>query len=670
VGVIASLIANLKANTADFDSKLKKSASGLKSFEVAAKGVSAGITSAFAKLAVAAGGFTLFRSAIADADKFGELAETLGDSTRNMQALAYAASQNDSSFDAVSSAMVRMQKNIVDADSGNKQLAASFAALGLRTSELMGMNATDQFKAIADALANVDNAAVRTNLGMDIFGKSFSSIAVMVNAGSSAIDDASKKMKAFGLSNEQVAKIKEFNDQLAAFGMQAKAAAAQVVAHLGSAAVKALTGLSESMQGAINWWKNLSGISRQFIGIAAEAVVVTWALNRAMVFSAISKSVDLILSMVSGLRALVTAMRSATIASEVSQAIATGGLSLVKTAAGIAASIGVLALVDRAFASTGEAASANTQAIETNAQAVKKASQEWTEYNRVMAEASEVLKNHQSEIDRINGIINKYVTDAKKLRSGELESQIADIKRVAEAAGMGLGWATAKVRELKEAAQELELAKGFASFNEALAEARNETLRLTKSETELKMIEAERAGLTGEQLLELREVLDYNDRIRKSQEEQKRIEQEKRDAAKEAARIQEEAARKAADQRKRDLDTVQKMEEDASPTLKYTVDKAELDRLKYEVGMSDDAYNFQLKTLQDEMKKSLGMDEAGTGGGRLNQGYASGRSGMLTYALMGGQSNDEKVDRKQMVEYLRIMAQDARDGRGRLTFPN
>lgn len=683
MGVIASLLVNLKAQTADFDSKLKKSAGGLRDFESSAKAVSSGITSAFGKIAAVVGGVSLFNSAIEAADKYGQFAEVLGDSAENMQALAYAANQNDSSFEALSSSMVRMAKNVVEADQGNKSLAESFSALGLNTSKLMQMNPTEQFKTIADALRNVDNASVRTNLGMSIFGKSFAEIGVLINAGSDAIDAASEKMKAFGLSNEQVAQIKEMKDRLEGLQMQAQAMAGKLVAAFGDDLVSGIEKVSNTIVNGIAAWKSIDSTTREWIKTAAVAASVTWALQKAMVFSAISKTVDIVLSVVKGIKALTTAIRSATVAAEAAQAIATGGASLAKTALGIAAAAGATAMVLGSFAAAEAAVSSATNSLDKNADGLRTNATAQVDASHAVSTHTDELKAQAKVLKEIDEIVQGYgtkVSDSldKLLGKSDVDIQLnKDVEKIRQAmldlteplVGHSDEWnrLNGLITDTIQTASTYKNLLRNTKFADLMQDAQDETTKLAKGETELKVIEAQRLGLNAEQLLEYRQILEYNERLRKSQEAQKKLAEDQKKAAEDNAKFQQELADKAREKRNKDLDTIQKMEEEASPELKFQVDKYELDRLKEELGMSDKAYNFQLDKLKDDLKKNLGMDVPKDGREKYKQGSTdSVRGGMLQFAMMGGNSDDEKTDRKAMKEYLRILAAEVQKNKGRL----
>lgn len=655
MATIGSLLVSLKANTAEFDTKVKSSARGLRSFEQTAKSVSAGVTGAFMKLAAVAGGISLFKSAATEASNFGKFASVLKDTTANMQALSYAASQNDTSFAAVSTALVKMQRSINDAKDGTGTLASTFRSLGVNVQSLSHMKATDQFATIADALNRAGDAA--GNAGFDIFGRNVAEITVLLQAGSKAIDQATMKMKAFGLSEQQISNIKRAEERLLAMGIQARAVAAIIVARFGPTIIGALNGLSTSIQGIIGWWDKMNSGTRRWVETGLQAASVAFVLNKAMVFSAIAKGVDIIFSLAGAWRAYATATKAAAVSTFILETVKGGWAGLAKAALMVTAVAGGMYALNKAFDSATQSIVAGDTALGAHADKLRASADEHLNATGAADGFNASLQTQANNLREIQGILSTYSQNVLK---GIGFSQLDFDKQKL----LDLGATPEEIDQLIQAAKSISNLEIKSKFKEDLAELAAETRRLTLSAKQLAEVEWRTAGFDNQMVIQLRDQYELNERIRRSKEAQIELQKIQRTEAEQTAAFFKTMEEEQWKNKVKDLDRISQMEVDASPTLKYKVEKEELDKLK-DLGLSDEAYKVNLTKLQDQLKQSLGIDTAQPTT-RQNT-LTSTRTGMLQYALMGGKTDEEKADRKEMKEYLRILVEEARN-RDRLRF--
>lgn len=231
MSVISLLLVNLKANTADFDNKLKGSSKHLTGFQRTAKNVSASVVSAFAKMAAAAGGLAVLRGAINQVDELGKVAAQVGMPVEQLQAFYYAASQNDTAVTTLNSSLIKLQKSIGDAARGTGEAVTAFQELGLDVNELSQMPIGAAWVRISDALNSVDNTARRSSLGMKIFTEEFRQVDPLVRAGGDAVASAAQYLKDMGLtmSSNTVESVKEFKASLDSVKMVTTAALAEAL---------------------------------------------------------------------------------------------------------------------------------------------------------------------------------------------------------------------------------------------------------------------------------------------------------------------------------------------------------------------------------------------------------------------------------------------------------
>lgn len=95
--------------------------------------------------------------------------------------------------DKVGNSVTKMQKAIVDADRGLTTYKRAFDELGLSTEELLKLSPAEQFDALSQSIAAVENPTRRSAIAMDIFGRSGSELLPLFKTGG-AIDDARQSL--------------------------------------------------------------------------------------------------------------------------------------------------------------------------------------------------------------------------------------------------------------------------------------------------------------------------------------------------------------------------------------------------------------------------------------------------------------------------------------------
>jgi hypothetical protein len=120
----------------------------------------------------AAGGFYATMQAFASkAKEIQHTSARMNVNTDQYLELERAARKSGSSIDEVSGGMLRMQRSIFQANSGNKQLSNTYKMLGVDTQRLMGMNAGRQLEEVAKGLATIGNETMRRGVESQIFGR-------------------------------------------------------------------------------------------------------------------------------------------------------------------------------------------------------------------------------------------------------------------------------------------------------------------------------------------------------------------------------------------------------------------------------------------------------------------------------------------------------------------
>lgn len=229
----------LKSNLRQIENQCKdfggKIGTGLKAAGKALAGAVAGISASVAASTIA---FVEYGGAVDDA------VNRSGVSAQAFQQLAYAAKMSGSSAETMERALTKLNQGMAAAASGNnKQLTELFDALNIELRDADGnvRNAADVMPELARAFQVNENAAVRTRMAMQLFGRAgtelipmFADLDTHGEKAADGMDAWRKKAERLGLvlSDEQVAAAAELGDQLdltkSAFAGLANTVGAQV----------------------------------------------------------------------------------------------------------------------------------------------------------------------------------------------------------------------------------------------------------------------------------------------------------------------------------------------------------------------------------------------------------------------------------------------------------
>lgn len=192
------------AETAKFTAELKKVNDRLKGMEGGFESVSR-LARNFLPV-VSVGAVAAFaRSAFEAADALGDTAKVIGVNVESLSRLKFAADQNDVEFQSLSTSLTRYQKNLSEANHGNKAAAAMFDSLGLSASALRGLKLEDQLGQIADRFKLITDPADRTRVAMELFGKSGAELIPLLQGGSEGLKEWANQADRLGITLTQSA---------------------------------------------------------------------------------------------------------------------------------------------------------------------------------------------------------------------------------------------------------------------------------------------------------------------------------------------------------------------------------------------------------------------------------------------------------------------------------
>jgi len=217
----------ISANTSDFDKGLLRMARNLDKFEKQQRQANKKIEQSFSSIGTAAGRFVGIiagslvvnygRQIIDTAGKMKDLSLETGVAASTLSALKSQLEQGGSNVEQFAASVTKMNRAIAEAATGgNKGLVDTFNLLGISITKLQKLSPEEQFFEIAKALSEVKDIGERTRLGMDIFGRSFTSLLPLIADTNGNLREYVNTMTQAGdaLTNEQINRLDEFGDAL------------------------------------------------------------------------------------------------------------------------------------------------------------------------------------------------------------------------------------------------------------------------------------------------------------------------------------------------------------------------------------------------------------------------------------------------------------------------
>lgn len=203
------------------------------------------------------------------ADDLNALSQQTGFSVEELQKMKYASDVVDVSMDQMTGSIQKMTKQM---SSGN----SAFDELGVAIYDADGnmRSATDVWYESLDALSNVENETQRDALAMEIFGKSASSMAGIVDDGGQALKDLGSEAEDLGLimGQDMVDDANELQDAIDKMKGRTQQAFLKMGSVLAKTLVPAFERVLNVVTRVVTWFSNLSGGTQKVILIIAGLV--------------------------------------------------------------------------------------------------------------------------------------------------------------------------------------------------------------------------------------------------------------------------------------------------------------------------------------------------------------------------------------------------------------
>jgi hypothetical protein len=274
---LAELFVIIKAKTDDFTKGMKQVNDQVKSSEKSLAGL-AGPLKSILPAATVAGVVAGIGATMVKAAELGEqldlMRQKTGLSTDFLQDLKFAADTSGSSLDGLGTASRKLAVAFSDAFSGNEAAVAQFEKLGLSVSELQGMNVDQRFRAVAKAIALIQDPTEKAAAAVALFGKSGMDMIPVIDA-------------LLKLEGVKTPKFSEADIKALAAGKEAMEKLAYAwdifTAKLSAAAWPGVTTLLEALQGMVDLldqaasaWNKLPKELRQIFGGPLAGTLASW----------------------------------------------------------------------------------------------------------------------------------------------------------------------------------------------------------------------------------------------------------------------------------------------------------------------------------------------------------------------------------------------------------
>ncbi|MDP2505381.1 hypothetical protein [Oceanobacter sp. 3_MG-2023] len=213
---IASLVVELSANSATFNSELKKSQSNTHDWaEDVKKSAKIGAAAIAASAAAGAAALTaLTVESMANVDAMAKHADKIGITTEALAGLRHQAELNGVSQNNLDMGLQRMVRRVAEAAQGTGEAVSALDELGLSAKELNNLSPDEQFSRIAAAMGDVDTQSDKVRLAFKLFDSGGVGLVNAMRGGPEALAAAAEEAEQLGLAVSRVdaAKIEAAND--------------------------------------------------------------------------------------------------------------------------------------------------------------------------------------------------------------------------------------------------------------------------------------------------------------------------------------------------------------------------------------------------------------------------------------------------------------------------
>lgn len=263
-----NLIARITLDDKDYKKGINSAEKSGKSFgktltsglKVAGKAMTALYTGT---VAVAAAIAKITLSAVKYGDEIGKQSQKLNMSTDGYQKWSTMLEMAGTSIDVMSMGMKTFTGILDEASNGNATALLTLQKLGLGYEDFAGLSVEDSLKKVVEQFQTMEQGAEKTQLAVDLFGRTGQELLPLLNQEVGSIDELFKSYEELGLiiSDDVVSASEDLDDQLSLLKKSFKVAAVNIGTMFMPAISKVITGLLDLARGSAGAGETLkSGI--------------------------------------------------------------------------------------------------------------------------------------------------------------------------------------------------------------------------------------------------------------------------------------------------------------------------------------------------------------------------------------------------------------------------
>lgn len=149
-------------------------------------------------------------------DNIDKMSQKIGISAEAYQEWSYVFERNGTNIDNMQTGMKTLSSVIADAGNGSESAAEKLKAIGLSLEDVGGLSTEDQFAAVLSALQEMPAGAERTAAAVDLFGRSATDMAAVLNMSAEDTQALIDETHEYGMimSDEMVAASAGYQDSL------------------------------------------------------------------------------------------------------------------------------------------------------------------------------------------------------------------------------------------------------------------------------------------------------------------------------------------------------------------------------------------------------------------------------------------------------------------------
>lgn len=238
------LVVQLEARLTQYERDLKKAGAQTdretrkieRRFDQMSGGIGSRLRSIAGALGVALSGAVfigLVRDAARLADELGDVAQQLGITTSELQALKFAALETGLSNERLDTALDTLTRKLGDAATGSSEAQAQFRALGVAVFDAQGRARPFNviLEEVARKIGGLTNPTEQSAAAIDFFGKTGARLVPFLNEVSGGLDELTQRASDAGrvMSEETVAALGDANKELERFRDWLRVASAEAV---------------------------------------------------------------------------------------------------------------------------------------------------------------------------------------------------------------------------------------------------------------------------------------------------------------------------------------------------------------------------------------------------------------------------------------------------------